>query len=46
MKISTEIPSRTIDASEYLLYLPEQQILIYRTCKYYPHLDGVENHLQ
>jgi hypothetical protein len=46
MKISTEIPSRMIDESKYLLYLPEQQLLICRTCKYCLHPDGVENHLQ
>ena len=47
MKISREIPSRTtIDIFEYLLYLLEQQILIYRICKYYLHPNGVENHLQ
>src|SRR5947207_3199614 len=45
-KINTEIPSRLIDPSEYLLYLPEKQVLICRTCKYCMHPNGVENHLQ
>src|SRR5947207_11622720 len=47
MKISKEIPSETtIDTSEYLLYLPEQQVLICRTCKYCLHPNEIENHLQ
>ena len=38
--------SRMIDASEYLIYLQEQQALICRGCKYCLQPNGVEKHLQ
>ena len=35
-----------IDASEYVLYLQEQQALVCRDCKYCLQPNGVEKHLQ
>src|SRR6266496_3667589 len=38
--------SKMINVSKYLLYLQEEQALIYRNCKYCLQSNGVENHLQ
>ena len=35
-----------IDANEYLIHLPEQQVLVCRSCKYCLQPDGVYQHLQ